>query len=237
MQRTVEQQIQHDKTLLIYKPDYTPNTPTSPFTQKLYIKSNHNQLLTAYHEKSKCSELVSRDTSHDVKEVGVGCTLGVDGENHAIGVESRAKVELKLAEVLQQVLGNTRGSGHESLDLRLRDTLLLLKSSDLLHVLLQPVLEVHSAANLSLGVVETINDVVHHLNGVVGLLITTISTKRVSTTNVNILTTLGDLTRFAHHESLNGVTLLIDNREKGVGIREKLVAGNVAHVHNHDVKD
>jgi len=133
---------------------------------------------------------------------GKGAIL-VDGEDHALRVERRAQVELDVRELLDEELGNLGGASLELLNILLG----LAGSSELkhdsVHVLLDPVLEVHGSADLGLSVLETVDDVVDSLNGVINTFLVASAAEGVAASNVDITTTLGDVLRLDAHKALN----------------------------------
>lgn len=153
---------------------------------------------------SKCLELLGSKTAHDVVEVGGQSTLRVDGENHRLRVERGGQPELNVAEVLEEELGDVGGLALESLDLLLGGVLLAKLQDNSVHVILDPGLEIVGSTDLSLGVLEAVDDVVDGLGRAVNSAILLARTAEgVTASNINVISILDDVLGLAVHQTLN----------------------------------
>ncbi len=108
-------------------------------------------------------KLLLDQSRHNEIEIGGGGAVRIDGENHRLWVKRGCQIELNIAESLQEKFGDVRGNAHKCLDFLLGLAGLPHLGSHSIHIFLDPGLEIIGCANLSLGVVERRNHVVHEL--------------------------------------------------------------------------
>ena len=115
------------------------------------------------HKTAVHLKLLLDQSRHNEKEIRSSGTIRVDGEHHRLGVERGGQIELNVAKSLQEELSDIRSNAHKRLDFFLRLACLPHLGSHSIHVLLNPGFEIIGSANLSLGVGERSDHIVHKL--------------------------------------------------------------------------